>query len=204
MLNTSGILTLSKGSWRNLQFLWCPLHGIPSETPLKNNTTMLEAMRTNTPDGPPCVKKETRQYQTSPIFSIPYAPNWLSKILSIIWCSNTEVVCIDIFKQKWISWTSPHWAGIIDTLSRSSINLSRNDECLDLQTPHSQNREKATPTHKVRDQVEMVALRKIRPSHNTSRAMRRRRKTWENGVSTIKVFGTTPTNVAPSSPSWPS
>jgi hypothetical protein len=30
MLNTGGILTLSKGSWRNLQFLWWPLHGIPS------------------------------------------------------------------------------------------------------------------------------------------------------------------------------
>jgi hypothetical protein len=71
--------------------------------PLKNNTTLLEAMRTSTPDGPPYVKKGTRQYQISPIFSIPYAPNWVSKTLSIIWCSNTTVVCIDTFKQKWSS-----------------------------------------------------------------------------------------------------
>jgi hypothetical protein len=88
MLKTGGILTLSKGSWRNLQFLWWPLHGIPSRMPLKNNTTLLEATRTSTQDGPPYVKKGTRQYQTSPIFSIPYAPNWVSNILSVIWCSN--------------------------------------------------------------------------------------------------------------------
>jgi hypothetical protein len=99
---------------------WWPLHGIPFGTPLKNNTTLLEAMRTSTPDGPPYVKKGTRQYQISPIFSIPYAPNWVSKTLSIIWCSNTMVVFIDTFKQKWSSWTSPHWARLIDTLSISS------------------------------------------------------------------------------------
>jgi hypothetical protein len=101
MLNTGGILTLRKGSWRNLQCFWWPLHGIPSRMPLKNNTTLLEATRTSTPDGPPYIKKGTRQYQISPIFSIPYAPNWVSKTLSIIWCSNTMVVCIDTFKQKW-------------------------------------------------------------------------------------------------------
>jgi len=81
--------------------------------------------------------------------------------------------------------------------------LKQNNESLDLQTPHSRSREKATPTHTAGDQVEMVALRTIRPSHNTRRATRRRR-TRENGVSTIKFLGTTPTNVAPSSPSWPS
>jgi hypothetical protein len=41
MLKTGGILTLRKGPWRNLQFLWWPLHGIPSGTPLKNNTTIV-------------------------------------------------------------------------------------------------------------------------------------------------------------------
>jgi hypothetical protein len=83
------------------EIFWFPLHGIPSETPLKNNTTMLEDMRTSTPDGPPCMKKGTRHYQVSPIFSIPYAPNWVSKTLRDIWCSNTMVVCIDTFKHKW-------------------------------------------------------------------------------------------------------
>jgi hypothetical protein len=113
------------------------------------------------------------------------------------------VVCIDTFKQKWSFWTSPHWARLIDTLSRSSRNLSRKGESLDLQTPHSRSREKAAPTHTTRDQVEMVSLRTTSPSHNTRRAMRRRRRTRENGVSTIKSLGTTPKNVAPSSHSWP-
>jgi hypothetical protein len=153
MFKTGGILTLSKWSWRNLPFFWCPLHGIPSRTPLKNNTTLLEATRISTPDGTPYVKKGTTQYQTSPIVSIPYAPNWVSNILSIIWCSNTIVVCIDTSKQKWSSWTLPLWARLIDMLSISSINLSRNDEILDLQAPHCRTREKETPTHTTRDQV---------------------------------------------------
>jgi hypothetical protein len=173
MLKTGGILTLSKGSWRNLQFFWWPLHGIPSGMPLNKSTDLLEATRTSTPDGPPYVKKGTRQYQISPIFSIPYAPNWVSKTLSVIWCSNTMVVCIDTFKQKWSSWTSPHWERLIDTLSRSSINLSRKGESLDMQTPHSQSKEKASPTHTTRDQVDMVTLRTTSPSLNTRRAMRR-------------------------------
>jgi hypothetical protein len=107
MLKTGGTLTLRKGSRRNIQCLWWPLHGIPSVIPLKNSTTLLEA--TSTPDGPPYVKKRTRQYQISLIFSIPYAPNWVSKTMIFIWFSNNMVVCIDTFKQKWSSLTSPHW-----------------------------------------------------------------------------------------------
>jgi hypothetical protein len=116
MLKTGGILTLSKGSQRNIQFFWWPLHGIPSRMPLKKNTTPLEAMRTSEPDGPPYVKKGTRQYHISPIFSLPYAQNWVSKTLSAIWCSNTMVVFIDTSKKKWSSWASPHWTRLINTL----------------------------------------------------------------------------------------
>jgi hypothetical protein len=99
-------------------------------------------------------------------------------------------------------WTSPHWVRLIDTLSRSSINLSRRGESLDLQTPHSRSREKAAPTHTARDREKMATLRTTSPSHNTRREMRRRRRTRENGVSTIKSLGTTLKNVAPSSHSW--
>jgi hypothetical protein len=74
MLNIGGIITLNKGPWRNMKYLWWPLHGIPFGMPLNNSTTMLEATRTSTPDGPPYVKKGTRQYHISPIFSIPYTP----------------------------------------------------------------------------------------------------------------------------------
>jgi hypothetical protein len=125
--------------------------------PLKNNTTLLEATRTNTPDGPPYIRKGTKQYQISPIFSIPCAPNWVSKTLSDIWCSNTMIVCIDTSNNKWSFLTLPHWVQLIDMLSRSSKNLSRRGESLDLQTPHSRSREKVAPTHTTKD-IEKMAL----------------------------------------------
>jgi hypothetical protein len=37
-------------------------HGIPLGMPLKNNTTLFEATRTSTQDGPCCVRKGTKQY----------------------------------------------------------------------------------------------------------------------------------------------
>jgi hypothetical protein len=80
-------------------------------------------------------------------------------------------------------------------LSRSSKNLSRRGESLDLQTPHSRSREKVAPTHKTRDRENMATLRTTSPSHNTRRVMRSRRRTWENGVNTIKSLGTTLKNV---------
>jgi hypothetical protein len=123
---------------------------------LKKSTTLLEATRTNTQDGPPCIRKGTKQYQISPIFSIPYVPNWVSKTLSDIWCSNTMGVYIDTFKQKWSFWTSHHWVQLIDMLSRSSINLSRRGESLDLQTPHNRSREKVTPNPKTRERENMA------------------------------------------------
>jgi hypothetical protein len=87
-------------------------------------------------------------------------------------------------------------------LSILSRNLSRRGESLDLQTPHSRSREKATPTHIARDREKMATLRTTSPSHNTRREIRRRRRTQENGVNTIKALGTTLKNVAPSSHSW--
>jgi hypothetical protein len=117
-------------------------------------------------------------------------------------CSNTTSFFIDTFEQKLSFWTSPHWARPIDTLSISTINLCRKGESLYLQTPHSQSRSKAAPTHTTRDQVKMVSLRKIGPSHNKIREMRRQRRTNENGASTLKSLGTKLKNVAPSSHSW--
>jgi hypothetical protein len=161
-------------------------------------------MRTSTLDGPPCVKKGIGHYHISPIFSIPCAPNWVSKTLSVILCSNTVVVFIDTFKHKWIFCTSPHWARLIDTLSRLSKKLSRRGERFDLKTPHSRSREKETPIHTVRDRDEMASLRTTITSHNKISEMRRQLRTRENGVSTIKSLGTKLNNYAPSSHSWSS
>jgi hypothetical protein len=125
-------------------------------------------------------------------------------ILSIIWCSNTVTIFIYTFKQKWSSWTSPHWAWLIDTLSISSINLSRNNESFDIQTPHNRSTTKETPNHTTRDQVEMASLRTIYPRRNTRRETRRQTRTRGNGVSTVKFLGTKPVNVTLRSPLWPS
>jgi hypothetical protein len=156
-----------------MQYLWFPLHGIPFGVSLKINTTLLEARRTSTLDGPPCVKKGTRQYQTSPIFSIRSTPNCVSKIVNDIWCSNTVVFCIDTFKQKWIFWTSPHWVRLIDMFSRSSRYLSRRGKSLDLQTPHIRIKAKESLAHIPRDKENMATLRTTSPSRNTTREMRR-------------------------------
>jgi hypothetical protein len=67
-------------------FAVTPPGGILSGIPLKNSTTILEATRTSTQDGPHCVRKGNIQYQISPIFSIPCPPNWVSKNLNDIWC----------------------------------------------------------------------------------------------------------------------
>jgi hypothetical protein len=75
-------------------------HGIPSGIPLNKNTTQLEATRTSTQYGPTYIRKGTKQYLISPIFSIPYATNWVSKTLNDIWCSNAMVVCIDTLKKN--------------------------------------------------------------------------------------------------------
>jgi hypothetical protein len=79
----------------------------------------------------------------------------------------------------------------------------KNSERLDLQTPYSRSREKASPSHTARDQFEMASLRTTSPRHNTRREMRRGTRTRENGVITIKSLGTTLNNFAPSSHSWP-
>jgi hypothetical protein len=119
--------------------------------PLKKNTTFLEATRTSTPDGQPYVKKGTKKYHISPIFSIHCAPNWVSRTLIDIWFLNTTVVFIDTFKQKWSFWTSPDWVWLIDTLSISSRNLSIRGKSLDLKNPHNQRKEKVALTHTTRD-----------------------------------------------------
>jgi hypothetical protein len=181
-----------------------PLHGIPLGMSLKNNTTLLEATRTSTQDGPRCVKKGTRQYQISPIFSIPYVPNWVSKTLNNIWCSNTMAICKDTFKQKWSFWTFHHYVWLIDMLSRSSRNLRRRGEILDIQSPHSLSREMETPTHKIRDRENMDTLRTTNPSRNIRTIMRSRRRTQESGLNTIKSLGTIPKNVTPSHHWWSS
>jgi hypothetical protein len=82
-------------------------------------------------------------------------------------------------------------------LSKSSRNLNRRSESLDLQIPHRRSREKEAPTHRTKDRERMDPLRKpISPSHKQRRVMRRQRKTLGSGVNSIKFPNITLMNVA--------
>jgi hypothetical protein len=90
-----------KKKQRNPHYLqsWSP--GSPSGMLLSNNTTLSEVMTTCIQNGPHHGKKETKQCQSSQIYSIPCATIWVSKILRNIWFSSIIVVYIDKSKPKW-------------------------------------------------------------------------------------------------------
>jgi hypothetical protein len=88
-------------------------------------------------------------------------------------------------------------------MSILSINLSRRGNSLDMKTPDNLRKEIVAPTHATRDRENMATLSTTCPRINRGRVMRSQRRTWENGVNTIKVPGTTLKNVTPTSHSWP-
>jgi hypothetical protein len=190
---------VSKVPLRNLQYLRLPPLGIILGMLLRNNTTLLEATMTNIRDEPHCDRKGTRQYHVSQISSIPFTPTWVSRTPNNIWCSSTITFCIDTSKQESSFWTSHHWERHFNMLSKSSRNLNRRSESLDLQFPHNRSRVKATPTHIKKDRVRMDNLRTTSQRRKQRRVMRRRRKTLGSGVNSIKSPGITSMNVARSS-----
>jgi hypothetical protein len=81
-------------------------------------------------------------------------------------------------------------------LSKSSINLNRRSQILDLQIPHSRSKAKAAPTHIKKERERMDPLKTTSPSHKQGMVMRRKRKALGSGVNSIKSFGMTSMNVA--------
>jgi hypothetical protein len=102
----------------------------------RNNTTLSEVMTTCIQNGPHYGKKEIKQCQSSRIYSIPWAPRWVSNILNDIWCSSIVMVFIDTSRPKWIFWTSRPWAWPIDMSSKSSKRLNKRRRNLSLGTLH--------------------------------------------------------------------
>jgi hypothetical protein len=131
---------------------------------LRNNTTLLEVMMMCIPNGPHYGKKETKECHISQISSIPYAPSWVSKIQSNIWCSSIVVLCIDTSIPKWNFWTSHPWARPIDMSSKSSRSSNKRRENLGLGTPHNKSQEKAAPTHRTKDRENMDSIMTRSPS----------------------------------------
>jgi hypothetical protein len=101
MSRIGGILTVSKRPQRNPHCLHSYPLGVLSGMLLRNNITLLEAKMTSIQDGPRCIKKGTKQFQSSQMSSIPCAPRWVSKTLNDTWFSSTTTVYIDTSRQKW-------------------------------------------------------------------------------------------------------
>ena len=151
-------------------------------------------MRTNTWDGPHYGKRGAKQFQISPIPSIPFTPSWVSKTLSDIWFWNTVGLYTDTSRLKWIFWTSHHSVLLIDMLLKSRKNLStRTNGSLGLQICKNQSMTKTTLTS---------CLPKTIQSNKKRRVMGRQRRTPESGAISTKSPGTTPMNVSQNNHWW--
>jgi hypothetical protein len=115
------------------------------------------------------------------------------------------VVCTGTSKQRWISWTSPHWELLIDMQSKLSRNSSnRVSGSSGLKICHNRSMEKETLTHRMKDISTRKANLKRASPRQERRVTRSLRKTPESGVSSTKSPGTTPMNVARNNHWWSS
>ena len=154
---------------------------------LRNNTTLLEVMKTYIQDGPNCGRKGTKQCQISPMSSIPCAPCWVSETMSNISCSSTVAVCIDTFRENWSFWTSHPWVWPIDMPSKLSIRLNKICGSLGLGTPHNRSRAREAPTRRTKDRSNMGNLMTMSPRHKKRRTMGRWRRILGSGVTSIRA-----------------
>ena len=158
----------------------------------RNNITILEAMKTSTWDGPSCVKRGAKYCHSSPIPSIHFAPRWVWNTLSNIWFLNTMGLYTDTSKLKWIFWTSHHRVLLIETLLKSSRNLS-----------NGTNRRSVLQISKNQSMIKMVLTKNLLESRLIHRrVMEIRRRTLENGVISKQFPITTLMNVAHNSHWW--
>jgi hypothetical protein len=103
------------------------------------------------------------------------------------------VVYAGTSKERWISWTSPHWEPLIDMFSKSRINLrSGISRSLGLQIFHNISMVKVDLiTYRKRDGAGRSNLETTNPNHMQIRVMISRKRTLESGVSSTRALGTT-------------
>ena len=107
--------------------------GIRFERASRKNIIPWGPMRTNTSNGPRCGSKGIKMCTKWRICSITCAQSCVLKIQREIWCSSTAVVYTKKFRRKWNSTTFHHLERHMVMPPRSSRNLSRRGETLDLQ-----------------------------------------------------------------------
>jgi hypothetical protein len=203
MSKIGGKLSVSKRKQRNPHYLQSQPPGNPSRVLLRNNTTMSKVMTTCIPNGPHCGKKETKQFQSSQISSIPSAPSWVSKIQSDIWCSSIVVLCIDTSRPKWNFWTSRPWAWHTDLSSKSIKRSNKRHDNLVLGTPHSKIKEREAPTHRTKYRENMDNISTTSPIRMQRRTPKRQKKIPGSGATSIRALGITLLTATQSSRWWP-
>jgi len=103
MSRTSGKPTTSRRMKVQAHYFQPHPLGMTSGMPSRSSTTVSKAMRTNTSDGPHYGRDGTKMCRSSQTFFIPFAHNWVSKILSYIWYSNTVAAYTDTSRKRWSS-----------------------------------------------------------------------------------------------------
>jgi hypothetical protein len=112
------------------------------------------------------------------------------------------VLCIDTSRPKWNFWSSHPWARPTDMPSKSSRSSNKRRGNLGLETPHNKSQERAAPTHKTKDKVNMDSIRTTSPSRKERRTPKRQRKIPGSGATSIRALGITLLTVAQSSHWW--
>jgi hypothetical protein len=84
MSKIGGRLSMRKRQQGNLYYLYSHPFGVLLGMLLKNNTNMLEVMKTYIQYGPHYGGKGTKQCQSSPMSSIPCTPRLVSKTMNDI------------------------------------------------------------------------------------------------------------------------
>jgi hypothetical protein len=143
-------------------------------------------MTTCIQNGPHYDRKESKQCPSSQISSIPWAPSWVSNILSDIWCSHITTVCIDTSRSKWSFWTSHPWAWPTDMLSKSSRSLKKRRGNLGMGTPHNKSQEREAPTCRKKERAKTDRLRTTSPGHKKRRTLERQIKILGSGATSMR------------------
>lgn len=164
--------------------------GIHSGMSSRSSTTLSKAMRIYTSNGPHYGREGTKMCQSSQTFFIPFAHSWVSRTLSCMWYSNNAPAYTDTSRKRRSSWTSPHLAWRIDTLSKSSKSSNRRSETLDLQI------------RRPKDKAKVGWPKTSCWSRKKRSTPQSQRRTQESGVSSTRVPFITQVSIGPSSSWW--
>jgi hypothetical protein len=138
--------------------------GKPLLIPSRRNYTLSETMMTSPWDGQLFIKRETRQWWSTPISSIPCTQTWVLGTTTRTWFWSTTISYIVSSNHIWISYTSPHYESLTNMLSKLSRTLRKGiRRSLSLQMCHNRSMVKLSLTHKTKDRENISNLNTTSP-----------------------------------------